>query len=244
MGGLAHMHRTVPTDDWQVNVAMDMTGQVSANFIKTGELIANNGTYELNMATGYVKMQQGEFSGELKAASGTLSDGVGTLSLGNGDLYMSNSKSGGPGIYVTKSGSNYYACWGAVNSAARNSSSYLEVPTYDLIVAGDNASDERLKTDIADVDADMAKELILGIKPKKFRFKRDQQELQFGVIAQDINKIIDDLGIDKNNRLCYEREMDGMFAVDYKQLISPIIKVIQEQQKEIDKLKGEKDGQH
>ena len=242
MGGLAHMHRTVPTDDWQVNVAMDMTGQVSADFIKTGELIANNGVFELNMATGQVTMQNGSFSGTLDAARGTMSDGVGTLSLSGGDLYMKNRQSGGPGIFASKEGTNYYSCWGAVNSAARTNSQYLEVPTYDVIVAGDNASDERLKTDIDDIDADMAKKLIFGIKPKKFRFERNPQELQFGVIAQEINTIIDDLGIDKKNRLCYEREMDGMYAVDYKQLIAPIIKVIQEQQKEINMLKGENNG--
>lgn len=242
MGGLAHMSRTVPTDDWQVNVAMDMTGQVSADFIKTGELNANNGVFELNMATGQVTMQNGSFSGTLNAARGTMSDGIGTLSLSGGDLYMKNSQSGGPGIFASKEGTNYYSCWGAVNSAARTNSQYLEVPTYDIIVAGDNASDERLKTDIADIDADMAKKLIFGIKPKKFRFERNPQELQFGVIAQEINTIIDDLGIDKKNRLCYEREMDGMYAVDYKQLIAPIIKVIQEQQKEINMLKGENNG--
>ena len=33
-----------------------------------------------------------------------------------------------------------------------------------------------------------------------------------------------------------------MLAVDYKQLIAPIIKVIQEQQKEINELKGERNG--
>ena len=244
MGGLAHMHRTVPTDAWQVNVAMDMTGQVSADFIKTGELIANNGVYELDMSTGYVKMQSGEFAGRLNAASGTMSDGTGTLSLAGGDLHMSNSAAGGPGVYAEKSGTNYYSCWGSVNTAARTSSQYLEVPTYDIIVAGDNASDERLKTDIADLDADKAKKLIFGINPKTFRFKQNPQELQFGVIAQEINTIIDDLGIDKKNRLCYEREMDGMYAVDYKQLISPIIKVIQEQQREINMLKGENNGRH
>lgn len=243
MGGLAHMNRTVPTDAWQVNVAMDMTGQVSADFIKTGELIANNGVFELNMATGLVKMQNGEFAGQLNAARGTLSDGVGILSLSGGDLHMINSQSGGPGLFASKDGTNYYSCWGSVNSAARTSGQYLQVPTYDIIVAGDNASDERLKTDIADIDAETAKKLIFGVNPKTFRFKQNPQELQFGVIAQDIYKIINDLGIDKN-RLCYEREMDGMYAVDYKQLISPIIKVIQEQQKEINMLKGENNGRH
>ena len=72
LGGLAHLSRTYPSDPWQVNVAMDMTGQMTANFIKTGELIANNGVYELDMSTGYVKMQQGEFTGKITSTSGQI----------------------------------------------------------------------------------------------------------------------------------------------------------------------------
>lgn len=72
LGGLAHLSRTYPSDPWTVNVAMDMTGQMTANFIKTGELIANNGVYELDMSTGYVKMQQGEFTGKITSTSGQI----------------------------------------------------------------------------------------------------------------------------------------------------------------------------
>lgn len=247
MGGLAHMNRTVPTDDWQVNVAMDMTGQVSADFIKTGELIANNGVYELDMSTGYVKMQQGEFSGQLKAATGTISDGTGTLSLSGGDLYMSNSQSGGPGLFARKTGSSYYSCWGSVNSAAKDSDGpggYIETSTKNVVQAGIDVSDIRLKKDIEDIDADFAKDLIMGINAKRFHYKEGHKlpaELQFGVIAQEIQSIEEKHGITEENRLCY-RQADGMLAVQYKQLIAPIIKVIQEQQKEINMLKGESNG--
>ena len=247
MGGLAHMSRTYPTDDWQVNVAMDMTGQVSADFIKTGELIANNGVFELNMATGQVTMQNGSFSGTLNAARGTMSDGTGTLSLSGGDLHMSNSQSGGPGLFATKRDSPYYSCWGAVNSAAQDSygaGGYIETPTKNVVQAGVDVSDIRLKEDIEDIDADFAKDLIMGINAKRFHYKAGHKlpaELQFGVIAQEIQSIEEKHGITEENRLCY-RQADGMLAVQYKQLIAPIIKVIQEQQKEIEKLKGESNG--
>lgn len=72
LGGLAHLSRTYPTDNWKVNVAMDMTGQVSANFIKTGELIANNGVFELNMETGQVTMKNGDFTGKVTSTSGQI----------------------------------------------------------------------------------------------------------------------------------------------------------------------------
>ena len=121
---------------------MDMTGQVSADFIKTGELIANNGVYELDMSTGYVKMSQGEFAGQLKAATGTITDGTGTMSLSGGDLNMSNSNSGGAGVFARRSDGAYYACWGAKNSAAMSNGSYLEVPTYVIMEMAQHYIDE------------------------------------------------------------------------------------------------------
>ena len=142
LAGLAYMSRTYPSDPWQVSVAMDMTGQVSADFIKTGELIANNGVYELDMSTGYVKMSQGEFAGQLKAATGTITDGTGTMSLSGGDLNMSNSNSGGAGVFARRSDGAYYACWGVKNSAAMSNGSYLEVPTYVIMEMAQHYIDE------------------------------------------------------------------------------------------------------
>lgn len=133
LGGLAYLDRQSASDTWQVHVAMDMLGQVSADFIKTGELIANNGVFELNMATGQVTMRNGTFSGSLDAARGTLSDGTGTLSLSGGNLYMTSATSGGSGVFSEKTGTNYYACWGAVNSAARDDGAYREVPTMKIL---------------------------------------------------------------------------------------------------------------
>ena len=90
LGGLAHLSRTYPSDPWQVNVAMDMTGQMTANFIKTGELIANNGVYELDMSTGYVKMQQGEFTGKITSSSGTIGGfTIGATQLKRSDALVS-----------------------------------------------------------------------------------------------------------------------------------------------------------
>ena len=230
LGGLAYLEREDPSDPWTVTTAATMDGGFVADFITTGSLIANNGVYELNMATGKVTMKDA-----------TLTDNIGMLTLSGGNLHLVNSTIGGPGIFATKTGSQNYACWGAVNSSARNSSGqYLEVPTYDIIVAGDNASDRRLKSDIKEIDAEFAKRLIFGIDAKEFRFKDNPKDLQFGVIAQDVKRIEEEFGIE-DNRLCYERD-DNMLAVDYKQLIAPIIKVLQEQQKEIEKLKGVQNG--
>lgn len=184
-----------------------------------------------------VNTTEGVFSGTLSAARGTISDGVGTLKLDGGDLYITNSQSGGAGVFAEKSGTNYYSCWGAVRSAARDSS-YRECDTMDIIIAGQNESDKRVKKNIKNIDVGFAKRLILGVKPKSYKYKKDPDVLRFGVIAQDILEIEKECGITENNRLCYTNS-EGNYAVEYRQLIAPMIKVIQEQQSEIDLLKQE-----
>lgn len=166
----------------------------------------------------------------------------GYINMDDGNLNIHNKLSGGPGVFCYKTSSSYYSCWGAVNTAAQDSNSaggYISTRTKNVVQAGVNASDKRLKKNIKDIDPDFAKSLILGIKPKSFHYKENLDlpaELQFGVIAQDILKIEKEFNVTEKNRLCYE-ESDGMLAVEYKQLFAPIIKVIQIQQDEINDLK-------
>lgn len=213
---------------WDANGISASTGTFS------GTLNAASGTFRGNLSAA-----GGTFSGTLQAAYGTITDGTGTLRIYGGSLYISNYTGGGAGVFAERSGTDAYSCWGAVNSAARINGAYREVPTMDVIIAGNNASDERLKTDIKDIDSDFAEKLILGIKPKEFRYKDNPEDLQFGVIAQNILEIEEECGIDEPNRLCYLREMDDMYAVEYRQLIAPMIKVIQNQQNQISELQAQ-----
>ena len=90
INGLAYLHRDYDTDNWTVGLAATMDGGIVANFITTGELIANNGVYELNMATGKVKMQDGEFSGKVESSSGTIGGfTISSTQLKRGDALVS-----------------------------------------------------------------------------------------------------------------------------------------------------------
>lgn len=113
LGGLAHLSRTYPSDPWAVNVAMDMTGQMAANFIKTGELIANNGVFELNMSTGQVTMQNGDFTGKISSTQGS----IGGFTIGSTELTRGDAKVSAYQIGCGKAGS------GIVNLVG-NSDSY------------------------------------------------------------------------------------------------------------------------
>ena len=212
----------------------------------SGDLSAAGGTFAGNLSAaggtfaGNLSAAGGTFEGQLVAATGTITDGTSVLSLENGSLYM---RGPDPALFANKANSQDYACWGASQSAARANGNYLPCPTYDIIQAGVNASDKRLKKHIKDLDVDFAMDLIMGIKPKSYRFKakKGPKEFQFGVIAQDILDIKKKHNIPDDNRICYEQD-DGMLAVDYKQLIAPMISVIQSLQYQINELKGEKNG--
>lgn len=249
LGGLAYLHRDYPTDDWEASVAMTMEGEVVADFITSGTLRSitiegNNiegNTIRGGTISGTVISGSTINGGNIVGANATITDGAGTLSLRNGSLVMTQDTSDGAGLFAY--GSNNYSCWGATNSAARSGGTYRQVPTIDVIIAGDNASDERLKQNIRNIDDDFVKRLVLGISPKQFEFKDNPDTLQFGVIAQDIKAIEEECGIHENNRLFYVRD-DDSYAVEYRQLIAPIIRMIQIQQEEINKLKGESNGRH
>jgi phage minor structural protein len=49
--------------------AITMDGQIVANYVKTGTLVAQNNLFELNMITGHVKMKDGEFTGSVTSSS-------------------------------------------------------------------------------------------------------------------------------------------------------------------------------
>lgn len=251
--GLGYANSKDANGNWEFGLAMTIDGEIVADYITTGRLVGleinnGNGTFKVDSSgnmiatkgtfSGSLNAATGTFSGELSAATGTITDGNGTLSISGGDLRMCNSTHGGPGVFVNNADNSLYACWGARNSAASADGAYREVPTMDVIRAGENASDERLKKDIEDLDLNLAMQLIMSIKPKTFKFLTEPNELNFGVIAQDIRAIEDTLGIDtENNRLCYTNKASGMYSVDYSQLIAPLIAVVQKQQKEIDSLK-------
>ena len=144
VGGLGHISRETYQENWEgfdkntgqfignqqnplLNVAMTMDGQIVADKITTGSLVAKNNKYELNMETGKVIMKDAK-----------IQDGIGTLILQGGDLHISNAEGsgavGGAGVFAEKEGTDYYSCWGAVNSAASdNDGHYIEVPTYTII---------------------------------------------------------------------------------------------------------------
>lgn len=138
----------------------------------------------------------------------------------------------------------------------------------------DTTSDKKLKNEIGAIDN--AKEIIMGLNPVKFNWKNDTEERPLmGFYAQEVFDLMQRLGV-KNSAVYkagysvqkgvdedgtkYEefhndilddeiKQMDDKnlsWGLDYTQLIAPMIKVIQDQERRITELDarlgGEQDG--
>lgn len=262
LGGLAHLHRDYPTDDWTVNVAMDMTGQMTANFIKTGELIANNGVFELDMTTGQVTMSNGDFSGKITSTNGAIggftitSNSLGTP-LGQVGCGMATGGTHGVNLYAwdsdyncriyqgkitcstgSHSGRGIYVYAGPDESGHYVLHGHSDVYSDQLGSVEWEGSDERLKKNIEDLTLDEAKELIYKAKARKFDFKAKEGK-RYGFIAQELRKTLND-----DSAIEYISELGDTRNIHYSDFIAPLCMIVKDLQEQINTLKGESDGKH
>ena len=70
-------------------------------------------------------------------------------------------------------------------------------------------------------------EIVNKLNPVNFEWK-DGGEIQDGLIAQEVAELIPN-AVNVND--------DGYYSMDYSKVVTPLIKAIQEQQKEIEELK-------
>lgn len=94
----------------------------------------------------------------------------------------------------------------------------------------ESTSDIRLKKDIK--PEKLGLDFIKKLKPVTYRMKDNSEILYHGLIAQDMEGLIDL----ENNDCLYRLNSQGFYGVDYAALIAPVIKAIQEIDKKIEKL--------
>ena len=119
--------------------------------------------------------------------------------------------------------------WAWVNGGAYPVHNYLE--------GAWSPSDQRTKKNIVPLDTDFSKNLIMGTKPKMFEFIFKDGVKQFGMIAQDQEELLKDIGFtDENGLLNKPEDPEEMMSIEYKQFIPHLINVIQDQEKRISEL--------
>ncbi len=102
----------------------------------------------------------------------------------------------------------------------------VEVP-----VAVTVSSDGRLKNNI--VNTELGLDFILKLRPVQYTMKQGNGKTDFGFIAQELKIVLGDRNVNMLNK-------DGEFyTVRYNDLLSPMVKAMQEQQAIIENLKSE-----
>lgn len=95
-------------------------------------------------------------------------------------------------------------------------------------------SDMRLKKDI--VDSDLGLDFIQSLRPVSYRFKDGNQRIDYGFLAQEVEKSLEGR---KTNMITRENNEDETYILRHTDLIAPIVKAMQEQQAMIDELRAQ-----
>lgn len=182
--------------------------------------------------------------------------GGGVTFLPNGGTVISGFMLVGGASFTSITNQGSYTSTGSVTvdgaltrtAMAGSATRYAYVTSGGAIIAGASLpSDSRLKEKVSTTELGL--NFINSINPVEFEFtdKRNphNQGTQFGVIAQELVEALSDNGVDGPNGIVYipqtaeaDGGSDGYYLVNHEQLISPIIKAIQELGEKVNKLEG------
>lgn len=254
-GGLMYQERvTNPSNpnygNWgNPKIAMTMNGEIVADRITVGILKAINNYYQINTQTGYIQMEWAKLGPwYLNYGGRGLTDGTSAwiapndISCGNyGSLLIGLRCDGreydGSRRGYLEVGVNDYQKYGDncdgvlihYNTITRHNGS-------ESWVVWDNGSDEQLKEDIESLDIEEAKKIIFNVDPLTFRYKKGDKTKHYGFTAQRVERNCEELGLE--DPFVVPLNEKDLKTIEYTQFIAPLIKVVQEQQKEIEELKA------
>ena len=99
-----------------------------------------------------------------------------------------------------------------------------------------SASDIRLKKDIQMVDEKYLN-VLNDLEIKTYRYKKNDKNLNIGLIAQDVLEIFKKHGIE-DYPIADQDEIEGMYSIDYSQITSLLVYGYQKQRKRIEELEA------
>jgi Chaperone of endosialidase/Collagen triple helix repeat (20 copies) len=186
--------------------------------------LGNNSSGYGNIAVGYALVNN---------TIGSNNTAVGGLALGNNTTGTLNTAIGNGANVSTGALTNATALGtnAIVNASNKVRIGGPAVTVVEVPVAVTVSSDGRLKNNI--VDTELGLDFILKIRPVQYTMKQGNAKTDYGFIAQELKTVLGDRNVNMLNK-------DGEFyTVRYNDLLSPMVKAMQEQQILIEKLKAE-----
>lgn len=195
---------------------------------QSGELVSlDNNTYnkDLRVKNAGIYMKSGHY---IRSSYPSYADKILCGQTALGQLQIGDSSQPSCTFIYTNENSSIYFYVGR-SSKAQISSSGLT-----------NSSDERLKSDIKDMD-DKYVQIADKLKPKTFKYKDDNSaKTNMGFVAQDLETIISELGIESDSFAPLGKDKEEYMGINYIQLIPILWAKVQQLSEEIEKLKSEK----
>ena len=222
------------------------------NFLQISPFLSRSGYFENNYTSGTTYgIYAGVFGVGTTSKRGGSFEAMGSSTNTNtavrGWAQDGASSNYGGQFYAFSSASTNYGVYGYATGATNNYSVYA---SGDLAYTGSllNLSDKKIKTNISDFNG--ALNLINQIPIKTFYFDTEKYKslnlaegMQYGFIAQDLEKVIPELVQNTTHELFDEKgeviEQIDLKMVKTQQLIPVLIKAVQEQQQMIEELKKE-----
>ena len=170
----------------------------------------------------------------------------------NQDLTIQASGERTYGMSVTVADSAWTVCPLVNKNMNLGSASYLWNTIY-AFSGTIQTSDRREKHDIKDIESEKIVEFLNDLSPVFYRFNDKPEKLYAGLIAQDVEEVMqkhsisEDFGLlDKSPKLDEDGNETGdySYGLNYGQLIAPMLSVIQKQESritELEKSNSEKD---
>lgn len=157
-------------------------------------------------------------------------------------------------VFVSGSKWSYLDFYGDRVEPSYNTVYDLGSPTYKFrniyaTTGSIQTSDANEKEDIVAMDAEVAKNIIMGLNPVTFKFINGTSDrTHTGLIAQEVEELVNSLGIDnqhfaaltKSEKLDEEGHViDGeyVYGLRYSEFVSILVKMCQNLQNEVDELK-------
>jgi hypothetical protein len=201
--------------------------------------------------------------------TGSLSTGTNEISLGAGNDFINLDPSGMfvqsanvnlKAIGVAQGTSNFNivhsqnggpSVQGRLSRVQLSGTGIRNVNVGNIGILTTSTSDERLKQDIRPLTLGL--NLIEKLEPKKFAFKDNPGTIEYGLIAQEVLKVIEELEIEDNTNLVFEDnsehsllklpagESGPVLGVEYMKLIPVLLNAVKELQSRVEFLEKERE---
>lgn len=205
----------------------DMSNKSSSIVIGSGKMTFNSNTLVVN-STKFKLDANGNatFAGNLNAATGSFTGSVSfkwILSANAfANIYIGDATKNAPIYMVAPLLGPAETLIQAGDISVYSGSTYYKITPY----GPSSGSDRRIKRNIAEIGADIAKRL----RPVSFNYVGDDtQKVHYGFIAQEVEPVLPST---------VSEGKDGYLSLNYQELIAPLYALVQEQERRITQLEA------